>query len=220
MALAGHCIHDKKSDHRRTPSSIELRFGFRDLKNFNESGSDKAHVKEISVATDWDPTSERYDSDISVLQLMKPIEFTKTISPICLWPASARKANYGTVISWTNPMPGDPGTWDFDFDSPHNYPATYIMPIRSNDFCLAIQPRFVAISSIRTFCGGGLNTGACLETGNSGASMAIKEDDRYFLRGIVSASFIDIAGCDNYTFTLFTDVLKHQSFIMDLIKEL
>jgi hypothetical protein len=83
-----------------------------------------------------------------------------------------------------------------------------------------MQPRFKTISTDRTFCAGGLNSGQCLEVGNSGASMAVEIDAKFYFRGVVSASFIDIAGCDNITFTLFTDVMKHKSWITDNIKEL
>lgn len=124
----------------------------------------------------------------------------------------------GTVISWTDPEEDDPGYWNYQHDPLHNYPRTFTMPIRSNTACFMLQPRFKSISSERTFCGGGLNSGQCLEVGNSGASMAVKVAERFYLRGIVSASFIDIAGCDNITFTLLTDVLKYKHWIIDTIK--
>lgn len=43
--------------------------------------------------------------------------------------------------------------------------------------------------------------------------MAVQVDGKHFLHGIVSASFIDIAGCDNITFTLFTDVSQFETWI-------
>lgn len=142
------------------------------------------------------------------------------ISPICLWPADEASVATGKVISWNFLRPEDPGYWNHvPADPSHNYPIEYILPIRSNNFCFVTQPRFLTISSNSTFCAGGLNSGQCLEVGNSGASMAIKIEEKFFMKGIVSASFIDIAGCDNVTFTLFTDVSYHKKWLIDNIKD-
>lgn len=113
----------------------------------------------------------------------------------------------------------DPGYWNHHHDLIHVYPTEFNLPIRSNTECFLTQPRFKSISSQRTFCAGGLNSGQCLEVGNSGASLAIKVGESFYMKGIVSASFIDIAGCDNVTFTLFTDVLKFKSWMIDNMKE-
>lgn len=47
--------------------------------------------------------------------------------------------------------------------------------------------------------------------------MAVQVDDKHFLHGIVSASFIDIAGCDNITFTLFSDVSQFKTWITEVM---
>lgn len=113
----------------------------------------------------------------------------------------------------------DPGYWNQIRDPLHNYPTEFNLPIRSRTECFVTQPRFKSISSERTFCAGGLNSGQCLELGNSGASMSVQIGEKFYMKGIVSASFIDIAGCDNITFTLFTDVLKFKSWMIDTTKE-
>lgn len=113
----------------------------------------------------------------------------------------------------------DPGYWNHNHDLLHNFPILFDLPIRSSSECFLMQPHFKFISSERTFCAGGLNSGQCLEVGNSGAAMSIQIDEKHFMKGIVSASFIDIAGCDNVTFTLFTDVLKFRNWMIDIIKE-
>jgi Trypsin len=145
--------------------------------------------------------------------------FCSTVSPICLWPTEENQVSVGKVITWTEMEADDPGYWNHFQDPLHNYPTEYDLPIRLSSDCFLIQPRFKSIASQRTFCAGGLNSGQCLEVGNSGASMSVQIGERFFMKGIVSASFIDIAGCDNVTFTLFTDVLKHKSWLIDSIKD-
>lgn len=213
---AGHCIHDKQSDdYRRLASHIILYLGLYDMRQRNATTSE---IDEIILHPNWDPHSESYDSDIALLKLRNAIIFSNLISPICLWPLKINEPN-GIVLSWTQPEEGDPGYWNYEYNLLHNYPRHFNMPIRSNTECLLKQPRFKDISSERTYCAGGLNSGPCLEVGNSGASMAVETNGKFYLRGIVSASFIDIAGCDNITFSLFTDVVKHKYWIIENIGE-
>lgn len=215
---AGHCIQDKHSNgYRRSPGDIIVYFGMYDLKQKNATGF---AIEQIVLHQDWNPLDESYDADIAILKLRNAITFSNLISPICLWPTSDEEIVKGTVISWTEPGLDDPGYWNYEHDPLHSYPQRFDMPIRSNMMCLLMQPRFKPIASERTFCAGGLNSGQCLEVGNSGASMAVRLGDKFFLKGVVSASFIDIAGCDNITFTLFTDIGKFKSWIIGHIKEL
>lgn len=192
------------------PNETVLIFGVFDLRQTNATGSE---IEEINLHEDWNPNGESYDADIAVLKLKQPVR----LSPICLW-QNQHTFDRGIVISWTDAEEDDPGYWNHDHDPLHNYPERFDMPIRSNDQCLSKQPRFEAISSNRTFCAGGLNSGQCLEIGNSGASMAVQVETKFYLHGIVSASFVDLAGCDNITFTLFTDVSKFKSWIIETIK--
>lgn len=215
---AGHCIHDKHSDgYRRVPDDIVLHFGIYDLKQRYATGSE---IKEIVLHPDWNTNDDSYDADIALLKLRNSITFSNSVSPICLWPENVNGIAKGTIVSWSEPEEDDPGYWNHEHDLFHTYPYQFNMPIRSNTECFFMQPRFKAISSQRTFCAGGLNSGQCLEVGNSGASMAVEIGKKFYFRGIVSASFIDIAGCDNITFTLFTDVLTHKSWIIENITEL
>lgn len=214
---AGHCIEEKLSDgYRRSPSHIVVYFGIYDLRQKNATGS---KIQEIFVHPDWNPLDEHYDADIAVLKLRNPVAFSTRISPICLWPVNDEIVK-GTVISWSDLAEDDPGYWNYVHDPLHNYPRRFSMPIRSNAECFLMQPRFKSIASENTFCAGGLNSGQCLEVGNSGASMAVQSDEKFYLHGIVSASFIDIAGCDNITFTLFTEVMKYKSWIIEVAGEL
>lgn len=208
-------MHEKNDDYQRSPADIIVYFGVFDLKQKNTTGT---NISKIYINPDWSNLNESYDSDVALLKFSNPMTFNEVISPLCLWPSEDEyeNAQKGTVITWTvMESEDDPGYWNHVIDPNHIYPTHYNMPIRSNTQCFLMQPRFKPISSERTFCAGGLNSGQCLEVGNSGASMSIKVDERFYLRGIVSASFIDIAGCDNITFTLFSDVLKHKTWIID-----
>lgn len=201
---AAHCIKPKFHSYERHPKDIYLQ-AVHDLKDVEHA--DKIFIDLIILHEDWMYREKKYDGDLALLKFKKVLKFNKNILRICLWHKQIENVNSGKILSFTDPKEGDPGYSNIT----NNYPVLYNMPIR--DKCIEIQPKFEEIVSNRTFCGGGLNSGPCLEVGNSGSSMAVEIDGKFYLRGIVSSSFIDFAGCDNYTFSLFTDVLKYQEWI-------
>jgi secreted trypsin-like serine protease len=213
---AGHCIQEKGSEYRRKFDQIYLIANLNDLKH--QENSFKIFVAQIFLHPDWKAQSKNYDADIALLKFKSSLIFNANISPICLFNENknVNKITNGKVISFTEPEPGEPGYDNYEHDPNHNYPRIFNLPIRSGCQTKS-QDRFREIESNRTFCAGGLNSGQCLEIGNSGSSMAVKIDNKYYARGIVSASFIDIAGCDNHTFTLFTDIPKFHEWIQQTI---
>lgn len=207
--LAAHCIQEKKSVYKRKCDEIYLLTNVHDLKHIETA--ERILIENIFVHPDYSAISEPYDADLALLKFKNLLIFNANTIPVCLWHDNVIEQNNGKVISFTNPEPDEPGYDNYEHDPNHNYPRIFNMPIRSE--CTRTQPRFRLIATERTFCAGGLNSGQCFEIGNSGSSMAVKIDNKYYARGIVSASFIDFAGCDNYTFSLFTDIPKFKEWI-------
>ncbi|XP_070507027.1 serine protease gd-like [Chironomus tepperi] len=212
---AAHCIQEKYSPYRRGSDDIFLIANVLDLKDL--SSTINIDIQEVVTHSDWNPEVKKFDGDIALLKFKEPTIFDGNILPICLWNGSDEMQSIanGKIITFIALEEDDPGYYNYQHDLPNNYPKEYNMPIRNS--CTETQKRFTSIATDNTFCAGGLNSGACLETGSSGSSMAVEYNQTYYLRGIVSASFIDFAGCDNYTYTLFTDVLKYQDWITNII---
>lgn len=211
---AAHCIQQKHSKYKRSPNEIYLLANVVDLMNTN--ASQRIGLIDIKLHPDWNAESPIFNGDIALMKFITSIEFNDKISPICLWHMHSELIDHGKILSFISLEEDSPGYYNHFHDEFHNYPKEFNVPIRSE--CVRSQPRFMEIYSNRSFCGGGLNSGPCLETGNSGSSLAVQIDGIFHLRGIVSASFIDIAGCDNYTYTLFTDVLKYKDWIDGITK--
>lgn len=211
---AGHCINEKFSPYIRRPEEIFLLTKVYDLKN--QADSQKITVENIIVHVDWNPEIESYDGDIAIIKFENSLVFSDNFQPICLWHEHSIDAANGRIITFIALEEDDPGYFSHHFDDNHNFPKEYNMPIRND--CIHNQPRFKLVASNRTYCAGGDNSGPCLELGSSGSSMAVEIDNKYYIRGIVSSSFIDIAGCDNVTYTLFTDVLKYKDWINENIQ--
>lgn len=205
---AGHCIQEKESEYKRKFDEIYLFANLHDLKHKDDGI--KIFISEIFSHPDYNPKTASYDADVALLKFKNSLIFNVNLMPICLFNEHVLKVVNGKIISFTEPEPGDAGYDNYDHDLNHNYPRIFNMPIRRN--CDA-QRRFQMIESNRTFCAGGLNSEQCLEIGNSGSSMAVEIGNKYYVRGIVSSSFIDFAGCDNYTFSLFTDITKYKYWI-------
>lgn len=200
-AITGaHCIHAKNTYYKRKANHIYLISNIYDLNNLQNTH--KILIEEIKIHSDWDFLKDTFDADLALLKFKEEVN----IMPICLFYNSEIDYSFGEIISFTDPEEDEPGYY-----TNHNLPRSFKMPIRSE--CSETQKRFKTIESNRTYCAGGLNSGPCLEIGNSGSSMAINIEDKFYLRGIVSASFIDFDGCDNYTYSLFTDVLKFKDWI-------
>lgn len=207
--LAAHCIHAKHSFYKRSHSEIYLLASIHDLKHAEQA--QKILIKNIFLQNEWNHEIENYDGDLALLKFENNLMFNDNLMPICLWHNQTILESTGVVISFTDPEEDEPGYFNYEHDPNHNFAQRFIMPIRNE--CVESQPRFEAIASNRTFCAGGFNSGRCLEVGNSGSSIAVKIENKHYLRGIVSASFIDFAGCDNFTYSLFTDVLKFRDWI-------
>lgn len=217
---AAHCIQEKDSSYARSPQEVFLLSNVLDLKDLSKAI--KIEIQNIFTHPSWNPDEEKFDGDIALLEFVEVLNFSEIVSPICLWYENTEYVKIesiksGKIISFVALEEDDPGYYNHQHDENHNFPKEYIMPVREN--CTATQKRFTSIASENSFCAGGLNSGPCLETGSSGSSMAVELNDKFYLRGIVSASFIDFAGCDNYTFTLFTDVLKYQIWIQEVINK-
>jgi serine protease 7 len=198
---ASHCVESRRINE------IYLMTNVHDLKH--TENSTKIAIEEIFIHPQWKLFAQSFDADLALLKFREILLFNENVSPICLWHENVQEQKSGKLISFTDPEENEPG---YERDALSNFPKMYKMPIRSE--CIKAQPRFATIASNRTFCAGGLYSGPCLEVGNSGSALAVEINEKFYIRGIVSASFIDFAGCDNYTFSLFTDIPKFKDWII------
>lgn len=184
-----------------------MKLGKNDLLIQHERGSEVKYLNDIIIHNKWQPLSKDYDSDIALLIFDTKVRFSNKISPICLWNQDAEpKAKRGTVVGWGV---SDSGRYD------EKLPRELEIFIRLKEKCFANNPRFAPISSAKTFCAGrDSQAGPC--SGDSGSGMFQRaESGVYFLRGLVSAGFVDNGTCEDSADVIYTDVLKHQHWIND-----
>lgn len=104
--------------------------------------------------------------------------------------------------------------WGLNKDLEFNmkFPKTGELTIVNPEICYRNTPFLSKISSETTFCGGSQNgDGPC--RGDGGAGLVVKNRDKWYLRGIVSAILINNGRCDPDAPAVFTNVAKFVSWI-------
>ena len=138
------------------------------------------------------------------------IGFDNYIQPICLVTAGVNIeiSNNGVVVGF--------GKSEDDTKTHENIPKIIETPIHDNIDCFLKQYELAKLSSKRTFCGGtGNGVGVC--SGDSGSGLVVLHGGSYYLRGIVSSSLRGYKyGCDVDSFSVFTDVLKYNTWVNDI----
>jgi chitinase len=189
-----------------------VKIGRFDLSQIFERGSVVSYPSEIVIHPEWKSWTKNFDSDIALILLEQKIQISDAIFPICLSSKTveAPKESNGIIVGWGK-REGSPKSED--------KPRQLEVTIRTNEECFLKNPRFAAISSRNTFCAGKDETsGPC--NGDSGSGLFFKASGRslrWFLKGIISASFITNDGvCDVSDDAIFTNVLNYIEWINEV----
>ncbi|XP_049821198.1 serine proteinase stubble [Aethina tumida] len=174
IATAGHCVDDLLT------SQIRIRVGEYDFSSVQE---ELPYVERAVARKIVHPKYNffTYEYDLALVQLDKPLEFAKHISPICL-PASDDLliGENATVTGWGRLSEG--GTLPSVLQEVQ-------VPIVSNDRCKSMFLRAGRHEFIPEIflCAGHEGGGQDSCQGDSGGPLQVRgKDGRYFLAGIIS----------------------------------
>ncbi|XP_076749394.1 serine protease gd [Xylocopa sonorina] len=208
VITAAHCCQYKSMN--LPVVALLVSVGRYQLRDWKENGSVTREVRQYKFHPDY-ISGETADSDLAILTLREEVEFSELIRPICLWKGSANLKNVigkiGYVVGWGRDELGNPYVME---------PRQTKSPIVQQNVCISSHPKFAAVSSNRTFCAGYRDgSGPC--NGDSGSGFVIYDpmEDRYYLRGIVSRSLLDLAGdtCDLTQYVVYVDVAKYKEWV-------
>ncbi|XP_029731776.1 phenoloxidase-activating factor 1 [Aedes albopictus] len=207
ILTAAHCTINMR------PQEILAIPGKHNISNtFAINGAVHANVQQIVSHEDYDSDSEHLvdqDADIAVLRLEQSLTFTNLIRPICLWrdqnSPSVNRNQKGLVSGWGLTENGYANTSSY-------YTSTIVSKQQCSDNMGVSIP-----NRARLFCGDGSGSVAC--EGDSGSAMAVKHDNRFYLRGLVSKAAWDplIGKCDTTKYVMYTDVSKFIGWILQKI---
>lgn len=213
IITAAHCI--KFESEVMLLNEVVVILGKHNLDDFSETGSQTHYAKEIIKHPDFMTNDASFDADIAIIILKNPVTYSQHIRPLCLWESNVgfkhTAGETGSVVGW--------GKDELE-GSVKSLPSKLEMQIVSDTTCLRSHESFRHITSKRTFCAGNANyTGPC--NGDSGGPFMMKRGGKWFLKGIISASPIDVEtrSCDLSTYVVFTDVVKFIPWIRKYIKE-
>lgn len=118
-------------------------------------------IKKIIIHEDWNPYVTRHDADIAVLLFEREIQFNDFINLACIpgnWKTTSLER--GKVVGWG-------ASEKTGFEKSEDIPKKVnIDKPPSNEYCFLHQKQLTELSSNRTFCAGGENSGPC--KGDSG----------------------------------------------------
>lgn len=190
-----------------------------DLKTANEVGAKKALVWDIAIHDDWNFNDLKFDADISIVILSETVELNDGIRLVCLPTSSDEEVAsgpadvIGTVVGWGKSE---------NSNSLMSTPNELHVPAINSSHCYTTYDKLATISSNRMFCGGFENQDKAPCLGDSGSGFYIFEPstDTWNVRGIVSASYVDLDhGCDISMYSLYTNVAKFTDWITKVLSE-
>lgn len=150
VVTAAHCINTETENY--LPHELLLWLGRHSLLNWSEAGSVASNVQQIFIHADYKRQRGSYDADIAVLVMEKPVEFTRFVRPICLWPSERNSADVegenGTVVGW-----GTDGSDQYV----SNIQKRIDIAIVNSKTCAKTSESLSKAVSNRTFCAGSLN---------------------------------------------------------------
>lgn len=245
---SAHCFRTNKRRYRANDVLVFL--GRHNLKNWSEEGSLAVPCDDIFIHPDYDIQLKSYDADIAVLVLKNEVRFNTYIRPACMWSSSTDQqyieGERGIVVGWgavtatiSSNSDGGIHIHSRNLTSLSATPRVFAAPIISNEVCFKSNDKFRSLSSNRTFCagtrnsqigdkggggggGGGVfisNHGPC--RGDSGAGLMIFRNNRWMLRGTVSASlpegYDSKSSCNTNEYVIYSDVAKFLDWIFAFI---
>ncbi|XP_069688228.1 clotting factor C-like [Periplaneta americana] len=174
----------------------------------NEEVTQIKDVKQIIMQPTYQDLGGNYGSDVAILVLGSPVEFSPVVQPVCIdWDLKAidndlTEGNLGMVAGW--------GVNENDTFS--DLLRMVQLPVVSDQKCIEEQPRdFKKYVTYTTFCAGYRNgTGVC--NGDSGGGLVFphpaEPNGTWLLQGIVSVSprRRGTSFCDSTYYTVFTKV--------------
>ena len=205
VITAFHCLlKDSKTMYRRRELIVQVGVYNRSL-NF-ELSRQKHHVKKIHY-----PSEKAYSNDFALLELNKPIFFSKSVRPICLSdtvpdpPTKCEVSGWGKATNHSNRLEGSPGVSDV------LQKAT--VPLVHSSLCRDQQGSSSLPKNV--ICSGFLKEGPGACTGDSGGPLACKRDgkDQWALIGVVSGG----SGICGEGYTHYVNIVSHLDWIRKTI---
>ncbi|XP_055716233.1 serine proteinase stubble-like [Phlebotomus papatasi] len=210
ILTAAHCVALKDSTRPMQPAQLLIYLGKYSLLQWHGPEQD-VKVSEIIIHPNYD--NEKFFSDLAIVKLKTEARFSEYVRPVCLW--GFNKELRGIV----NKIGRVPGFGYNEYGIVDDKLSYVNMPVVTHETCIwSNRDFFSRITSNVTYCAGFKN-GSSVCNGDSGGGMVFKENNKWYLRGIVSVSIAlqNHFLCDPDHYAVFTDVAQFIDWINDLL---
>ncbi|KAL3876848.1 hypothetical protein ACJMK2_034652 [Sinanodonta woodiana] len=201
ILTAAHCFEDELS---RDTTRWTVRVGKHHLDRLDPTETTH-RVSQIIIHPQYNSTTVK--NDITLLQLIEPVQYNDYVRPICIPPSARRVAN--TTSSCYSTGWGD--THDTSSRTVLNQVKLQIIP---ESWCSHTDWYGSNFIKYYTFCAGYPSGGQDTCTGDSGGPFVCKVDDTWYQQGIISWGH----GCALPFYPgIYTDVSKYGQWIRNNI---
>ncbi|KAL2725296.1 ATPase family AAA domain-containing protein [Vespula squamosa] len=215
LITAAHCVFDETNNRVNDPKRYYIATGniFRDYDypDHDPRFVKKAKVKSIYVNCNYLGLEGNYAWDIALLEIDVPFVFSALLLPACL-DQSFIESGEGVVAGFGRTALG-PSSFILQSVT---LPYVPLNQCRSAGNTVQSE-KFITIDK---FCAGYTN-GTSVCDGDSGGGLVFKTGNLWFLRGIVSIGLGEtlsggIRSCDSHSYSLYTRISSHISWIQDI----
>ncbi|XP_065335821.1 uncharacterized protein LOC135936798 [Cloeon dipterum] len=209
VLTAAHCIEGQRAE------DFEVTIGMYNRTVFNSTEIQIKTPSRLKVHPKYSRGKFHYDVGLMIFD--KGFELTDHVRPICLW---NEDTNLDAVAGKSALVAG------YGYFKNYSHPETLQeaqIPIRSHLECYHSLRKYYGarLKPGDNFCAGYTN-GTTVCNGDSGSSLSLEKDGRWFIRGIVSfakSKKVKINGaeakvCDPDAFPLFSDVAYYMDWIV------
>lgn len=201
MFKAAQCIQQKGEPQDINIDELSVVLGAQDLLKVLERGRVIVGVKFIHVHPDWNIYVDSYDGDIALLELDADVQFSTLIQPICL----------AKPLSEVNQMT-DGVVVGYQKTEGQNTAKKLTIPFKNFHSCVKENDSLRSYLSARTLCGSSDNDDGDFEAG-SGSGLYIFYNNRFYLRGITSASSLNKKLLSATTYGIFGETAEYCGWI-------
>lgn len=175
--------------------------GVQDLSKSFEKGRITVGVKSINVHPDYNVEIDSYDSDVALLILETEVQFSATIQPVCLSKpqTSSSLITEGIIVGFRK------------IEGTKNA-GKLAVPIKNYHDCVRENDNLRAYLSARSLCANPNDKIEDFEAA-SGSGLYVIYNNRFYLRGITSASSLNKKIDSVSAYGIFADIVEYCGWI-------
>ncbi|XP_044757881.1 uncharacterized protein LOC123316036 [Coccinella septempunctata] len=218
VITAAHCVTNLQGQ-KKEKELFKVAAGkyYRSYDNVNDTDAEFSEIEEIFVYEHYKASTLHYEGDIAIIVTKVAFNASQAIQRICIdWdPYSLYEGRLlntsGVVTGWGYTVRGA---------EPSEVLKEIYLPYVDYNQCFDATPdEFKAYVREDKMCAGYIDRGVGVCEGDSGGGLAFQRPDnnRFYLRGIVSTAPLVNGSCNEYRYAFYTKISSYIRFILPIV---